>query len=76
MKRINKADITKINEFLNTLRASEYMLTEGDNEYGKAFWANKGYKAMIALKEYGIFAGAGSESFWTANKQQYVIEEV
>jgi len=70
MKRINKADISVINDSLNTLIASKHMMLSLDvSERG--FWARRGYNAMLTLKGYGIEAGAGSEQYWTNSKNAY-----
>jgi hypothetical protein len=71
MKRVNKSDIAVINEALNTLSCSKLMLDEGTYSEQRA-WAEKGYNAMLTLKEYGIMNGAGSEQFWTSTKNMYV----
>jgi hypothetical protein len=71
MKRVNKADIQTINSALNTIYVARLMLKSSEDVTDKRLWAESGFSAMETLKEYGIFAGAGSKEFWTETHKAY-----
>lgn len=70
-KRINKADLIRINQELNSVSCADMMLSKAETYKEKALWANHGYRAMLVLSEYGIERSAGEMEYWTRANNLY-----